>query len=108
MKSFAPRLGVRPLRWRGFTGHVREGIEPGPLLGLLGPDPVRTLPGDARVEHVKDKLDRGSQVFRGRVDLGGGAEEIYIKTISTRTATGIMMGRMGTRKGRRRPHHYPR
>ncbi len=94
------------LKWRGYQGEAKASIDPAPILELLGDDPEAALAASA--DFVKDKLDKGSRVYRARLDLGRGEdEEIFLKTINATLTAKVLAQRGLTADGLKRPHHYP-
>lgn len=108
--------GSREIEFHDFSGRVKEGIDAGAVLELLGVEPARRLSELAGpetsgisegLEFVKAKDDKGSRVYRVWLDLGQGREELFIKSFRQAESARIMVRRMFSGKGLRRPFHYP-
>lgn len=104
----SPSTGSAPLAWHGLSGRVKNGIDPAPILSVIGPDPIRDLARIDAAEFVQATIDKGSRVYRAFLDLGAGEEELFIKTFDAAETWSVMARRMFSVKGMKRPGHYPK
>jgi len=98
---------LQAISWRNFRGRARPDLDPSPLLSMLTPEFPLALENNSRFTMVKNKPHKGSSVWRARLDLGRGEEELFIKLFDNRVVFRVMAGRILSAKGIRRPHHYP-
>ncbi len=97
-----------PLKVLGFSGWCRDWVEPARLEALFEPDPLEALHTSARFTWLKHKSDKGSWVYRTRWDMGNGPQDYFIKAFSEREVFSVMLRRMFSMRGLRRPWRYPR
>ena len=98
---------LKPL-WAGFSGALAPGLEQDRLEQLLGPRPFARFQAGPPFEFVQQTYDKGSWVFRAIADLGQGEQLYYFKAVRAAEVWRVMLGRMFSRRGLKRPLHYPR
>jgi hypothetical protein len=106
MKLFEP-LSLRPL-YAGFSGLLANGLNPSKVEELLGADPFVRLRAGAPFAFVARTYDKGSWVYRFRADLGEGEQLYYVKVVREKEVWQVMLGRMFSSQGLKRPFHYPK
>ena len=92
----------------GFAGILAPALDGNQLEQLLGPSPFARLQAGPPFAFVQRTSDKGSWVFRARVDLGEGEQLYYFKVVREVEVWRVMLGRMFSSRGLRRPLHYPR
>lgn len=95
------------IRLPGLKGWAKKGLDPARLSAEIKALLADRDADPSSFKLVKVKADKGSRLFRVFWDLGEGEEEIYIKFFSQGFYLRTMIRRMFSRKGLRRPHHYP-
>lgn len=106
MKPFPP-LSLGPL-FAEFSGLLAEGLSPDRVKELLGPDPFACLQAGSPFEFAARTYDKGSWVYRFRADLGEGERLYYVKAVREKEVWQVMLGRMFSKPGLKRPLHYPK
>jgi len=103
-------LSTPPLRplFAGFSGLLAPGLDQNQLEQLLGPNPFTRLQAGPPFEFVQQTYDKGSWVYRARADLGQGEQLYYFKVVREAEVWRVMLGRMFSSRGLKRPLHYPR
>ncbi|OGP60953.1 MAG: hypothetical protein A2V67_01640 [Deltaproteobacteria bacterium RBG_13_61_14] len=106
MKLFEP-LSLRPV-YAGFSGLLANGLNPSKVEELLGADPFVRLRAGAPFALVARTYDKGSWVYRFQADLGEGEQLYYVKVVREKEVWQVMLGRMFSSQGLKRPFHYPK
>jgi len=93
------------VNWQDFTGRARSRLAPEPLYELMGRDPGAGL--DRSAELVKTRPEKGSRIYRARLDLGEGEEELFIKLFDMARLSRLIKERMLSSRGIKKPWRYP-
>jgi hypothetical protein len=103
-------LSTPPLSplFAGFSGALAPGLDQDRIEQLLGPNPFARLQAGPPFEFVQQTYDKGSWVYRAQADLGQGGQLYYFKAVREAEVWRVMLGRMFSGRGLKRPLHYPR